>query len=98
MFTKQFLREIKPAFDAQIPRLGERGKQVLEMMDHCAEEEKQALICLYASMPVSDAADYPPELFYEFAKHRANLWENGSFAGKIPEQIFCGLRFALSGE
>ena len=49
--------------------------------------EAQALKCLYASMPVSDAVDYPAELFEAFARHGAFLWEKGPFAGRVPERL-----------
>ncbi len=50
----------------------------------------EALKCLYASMPVSDAVDYPAELFQAFARHGAFLWEKGPFAGCVPERLFAG--------
>lgn len=50
----------------------------------------EALKCLYASMPVSDAVDYPAELFRAFARHGVFLWEKGPFAGCVPERLFAG--------
>lgn len=50
----------------------------------------EALKCLYASMPICDAVDYPVELFEAFARHGAFLWEKGPFAGRVPEKLFAG--------
>lgn len=90
MFTQQFLQEIEQAFEEQLKRLGERKVQIVRLLEKCSDQEAEALKCLYASMPVSDAIDYSPELFLSYAKHGVFLWEKGPFAGKIPEKLFAG--------
>lgn len=90
MFTQQFLQEIEQAFKEQMRRMGNKRGQIEAVLDQCTVQEGEALKCLYASMPVSDAADYSPELFLSYAKHGVFLWEEGPFAGKIPEKLFAG--------
>ena len=90
MFTQQFLQEIEQAFEEQMKRLGELKMRIIHLLEQCTGQEAEALKCLYASMPVSDAVDYSPELFLSYAKHGVFLWEKGPFAGKIPEKLFAG--------
>lgn len=90
MFTKEFLEEIQPAFEAQMKRLPNWEKEIRQVLETCTAQEAEAMKCLYASMPVSDGADYSPELFLTYAKHGVYLWEEGPFAGKVPEKIFAG--------
>lgn len=90
MFTQEFMREIESSFAKQMERLGEKEIQIKKVLEECTQEEGEALKCLYASMPVSDGADYPPELYLDYARHGVFLWKYGPFAGQIPENIFAG--------
>lgn len=90
MFTKDFLEQINGGFEAQMQRIGKKRALVEAVMAQSTEAEAEAMQCLYAGMPVSDAADYEPELLQQFAKHGVYLWEEGPFAGKIPEDVFAG--------
>lgn len=90
MFTECFLKEIEEAFRMQMERIGRKREEVEKCLASCSESEAEALKCLYASMPVSDAADYPASLYLGYARHGAYLWEHGPFAGQIPEKIFAG--------
>ena len=87
MFTQKFMQEIERSFEAQLNRLGERRTEVEAALVKCSNDEAEALKCLYASMPVSDAADYEAELFLSYAKHGVFYWRAGPFAGTIPEEI-----------
>lgn len=90
MFTQEFMREIESSFAKQMERLGEKEIQIKKVLEECTQEEGEALKCLYASMPVSDGADYAPELYLDYARHGVFLWKYGPFAGQIPENIFAG--------
>ena len=90
MFTEKFMQEMERGFEVQMDRLGEGRAKVEAVLSACSKDEAEALKCLYASMPVSDAVDYEPELFLSYAKHGGFLWESGPFAGKIPEEVFAG--------
>ena len=69
MFTQKFMQEIERSFEVQLNRLGERRTEVETALSKCSDDEAEALKCLYASMPVSDAADSESELFLSYAKH-----------------------------
>ena len=95
MFTKEMMEKIEAPFREQLKRMGTSGAcgaraaQVERMVGEILSPgEAQALKCLYASMPMSDAADYPVELFEAYARHGAFLWEKGPFAGRVPEELF----------
>ena len=90
MFTQEFMQEIEKAFEEQMNRLKSRKAQVEEILEGCTEDEAEALKCLYASMPVSDGAEYSPQLYLDYAKHGVFLWKEGPFAGQVPEEIFAG--------
>ena len=97
MFTKEMMERMEAPFREQLKRMGTSGAcgaraaQVERMVEEILSPgEAQALKCLYASMPVSDAVDYPAELFEAFARHGAFLWEKGPFAGRVPERLFAG--------
>ena len=94
MFTQKFMEEMEPPFQVQVKRMGKKGAAVAAAVERAGEEgrsqEAEALKCLYASMPLSDALDYPVELFEAYARHGVFLWEKGPFAGKVPEKTFAG--------
>lgn len=94
MFTQEFMEEMEAPFQEQLRRMGEKGARVAEAVTRANAEgrgnEAEGLKCLYASMPLSDALDYPVELFEAYARHGAFLWERGPFAGKVPERVFAG--------
>lgn len=88
MFTQEWMEELEAPFRQQMKRMGKRAKEVYAVLEGCGKRTGEALRCLYASMPLCDALDYPPALFLSFAAHGAFLWENGPFAGRIPEKVF----------
>lgn len=97
MFTQKLMEKMETPFREQLRRMkgdggcGKKAEQVERLAASARETDLvQALKCLYASMPVSDAVDYPVELFEAFARHGAFLWEKGPFAGRVPERLFAG--------
>lgn len=104
MFSTEYYEEIKNAFDSQMALLEQRyqelqhnqsGRLLLEKKEEiadtlagCTEEEAQALTFLYSAMPISDLLDYPAGLFLAYAKHGVYLWNQGAFAGRVPEKLF----------
>ncbi len=55
--------------------------------------ERQALEFLYAYMPLSDLADYPPEFFHANIKQSLKARKEFSWGKTLPEEIF--LHFVL---
>lgn len=97
MFTKEFMGKMETPFRELLKRMnggGECAKKAAEIANlvETAQETdlSEALKCLYASMPVSDAVDYPAELFEDYAGHGVFLWQKGPFAGRVPEDLFAG--------
>lgn len=97
MFTERLMEELEVPFQEQLRRMGksgacgEKAAQVERLVRETLNpNEAEAMKCLYASMPLSDAVDYPVELFLAYARHGAFLWEKGPFAGKVPEKLFAG--------
>ena len=90
MFTKEFMQQIDAGFEAQMARIGAKRAEVEAVLANCTVDEAEAMRCMYAGMPVSDAAECEPELLLKFAKHGVFLWEKGPFAGQVPEDIFAG--------
>lgn len=97
MFSAEYFKEIRTAFDRQMKLLEERicgvkgnekQKEIYDTMNSCTEEESQALSFLYSAMPFSDLLDYPANLFLTYARHGVFLWNQGPFAGKVPEKLF----------
>lgn len=66
----------------------EKKEEILNVLEQCTEEEREALTFLYSAMPLSDLLDYPAGLFLAYAKHGVFLWNQGAFAGKVPEKLF----------
>lgn len=136
MFSTEYYREIKNAFDRQMALLDQRyqelqnsqsenGKnesgaaqygdhmpelsgqllfekkeEIMDTLARCTEDEAQALTFLYSAMPVSDLLDYPASLFLSYAKHGVFLWNQGAFAGRVPEKLFANyvLHYRINNE
>ncbi len=80
--------------------LRERKGEILETLARCGEDEAQALTFLYSAMPLSDLLDYPVSLFMVYAKHGVYLWNQGLFAGRVPERLFANyvLHYRVNNE
>lgn len=108
LFSAEYYFGIKAAFDRQMALLedtrrefgSEKRKEISETLGRCTEQEKQALVFLYSAMPMSDMVDYPASLFLAYAKHGVFLWNQGIFAGRIPENIFANyvLHYRVNNE
>lgn len=62
--------------------------ELTEIYRHCTEEEKECLDFLYQYMPISDQADYPPELFLQFVKHACMVRHTVPWGEKFNQEIF----------
>ena len=131
MFSAQYYKEIKNAFDRQMDLLdkrygelqqnrsesgknnsgdriselsgqllSEKKEEIMDILARCTEDESQALTFLYSAMPLSDLLDYPASLFLSYAKHGVFLWNQGAFAGRVPEKLFANyvLHYRINNE
>ncbi|MDE7353459.1 MAG: transglutaminase-like domain-containing protein [Acetatifactor sp.] len=91
MFSKEYYEEIRAGFDRQMTLLKENAvslDKIRAVFRACSREEAQALTFLYGAIPLSDLLDYPAELFLAYARHGVFLWNQGPFAGRVPERLF----------
>lgn len=88
MFSQEYSRQIAEAFSVQMKELGVIGEEIVRKVENESPDVAEALKYLYMAMPLSDAVDYPFELYLDYAEHGVFLWEEGPYAGKVPEKIF----------
>ena len=62
------MQQIDAGFEAQMARIGAKRAEVEAVLANCTVDEAEAMRCMYAGMPVSDAAECEPELLLKFAK------------------------------
>ena len=68
--------------------LEQKIEEIRTVLAGCTEDEAEALRFLYSAMPLSDMLDYPAAVYLAYAKHGVFLWQEGPFAGKVPEKLF----------
>lgn len=75
-------------------------KEVLEILKKCNEQEKFCLKYLYAYMPLTDMADYSPDLFLKFVKHALKVREIMPWGKSIEEADFLNyvLQYRINNE
>jgi transglutaminase-like putative cysteine protease len=88
MFSEQIRMKMEQPFQQQMLYLGEAAKEVFTYIKECDRDVADAIRWLYATMPISDAIDYPFSLILEYAKHGVFLYHNGPFAKKVPLELF----------
>lgn len=79
---------IDKKFEEVINLAGCKKDEILKGLSLCDELEKSYMKFLYVSMPLSDLANYPFDLFLEFARHAVFLRKNMICTKEIPEDIF----------
>jgi len=89
---------LRPGLQAAL--LTAKKEEIMRTFESCTEEEAQALTFLYSAMPLSDLLDYPATLFLTYAKHGVFLWNQGPFAGRVPEELFANyvLHYRVNNE
>lgn len=99
MFSERFLEIINKKWKKRKKELKGLGQELANKIEGLAEEEKEAVLYLYAVMPQSDCINYPFELFLEYAEHGVLLRKQEELREqeecseqdgykKIPEDIF----------
>lgn len=75
-------------YQETLPLIKGRAEAVSSAVDRLAGNEKILMEFLYGTMPLCDAADYEPELFYAYVKHSFLLRETCQWTGELPEELF----------
>lgn len=75
-------------------------KEILEVLEKCNEEETFCMQYLYAYMPLTDMADYSPNLFLQFVKHSLKVKEIMPWGKNIEEADFLNyvLQYRINNE
>ncbi|MDD2957506.1 MAG: transglutaminase domain-containing protein [Lachnospiraceae bacterium] len=63
-------------------------KEADEKLKSCRDIVGLAVRYLYTAMPLSDMANYSYEVFLDFARHGAALWEEKAWVRELPEEIY----------
>lgn len=88
MFSEEIRMKMEQPFQQHMLYLGDTANEVYMYMKECDRDVADAIKWLYATMPVSDAVDYPFSLILEYAKHGVFLYYHGPFAKKVPLELF----------
>lgn len=88
MFSVKCEERIENGFADTASAYPELFEKIKIKLQECSPQETLLMKYLYAAMPLSDLGNYSFEVFLDYAKQGALLWEKGPFAGSIPEEIF----------
>ena len=69
MLTSLEQEKIKLKFENACNKCETIKNEILEVLKDCNEDESFCLKYLYAYMPLTDMADYSPQLFLKFVRH-----------------------------
>lgn len=86
--SMEFKSYVNSKWGNQFEALGARQQEVLSAIGGGTEEAALLLKYLYISMPLSDAGDYPVELFRETVCHGLFLREAVPWCAELPEHLF----------
>ena len=88
MFSVSCEKEIDKSFAVRLREVPLLQAKLSEKLAGCERDTALLIKYLYGNMPISDGADYPFEVFLEYARHGVSLWKTGPYAGRVPEEIF----------
>ena len=77
---------IHKAFEERCALFGKRKDEICTYIEN--SPYRAELEFLYASMPLSDAANYPPQLFERYAEHGHFLRENVEWCCQLTEEMY----------
>lgn len=74
--------------------------EIFEVLKNCNENEQFCLKYLYAYMPLTDMADYSPDLFLKFVKHSLKVRETMPWGKSISDIDFLNyvLQYRINNE
>ena len=88
----EFLKESRERILAGYERTAEQFPGVFgEISERLAAEEPETALAakyLYMTMPLSDAANYPVDVFLDYAENGVRLWRGAENIRALPEDIF----------
>ena len=73
-------------FYERLPLFGSRGESIRRAVENSPYRKEMEF--LYATMPLSDGANYPPEIFESYAAHGHFLRENVDWCKNLSEAVY----------
>ena len=100
MLTSVDREKIELKFEKAMENSEVVKKEVLAILEKCSEEEIFCMKYLYAYMPLTDMADYSPELFLKFTKHSLKVKKIMPWGKDIEEADFLNyiLQYRVNNE
>ncbi|MEJ8307187.1 transglutaminase domain-containing protein [Saccharibacillus sacchari] len=88
--TPKQLAAINEAFEQRRTLASAREQELFGVLDeeHLSDEERLALIFLYAHMPINDLADYDGKLFLSHVRHALRMRRTMPWGNKVPDELF----------
>ncbi|WMJ89416.1 transglutaminase-like domain-containing protein [Anaerocolumna sp. MB42-C2] len=88
MFSEKNINRIDNKFNQLMKELPFLQEEVFNRFKNFGKDTVLALKYLYVTMPYSDISNYPFDTFLDYAEHGIQIWQNGPYSSKIPEDIF----------
>ena len=88
MFLKNSRTQTEKRYEKLCREFPALFQSIEEKRKDCSPETALALKWLYSAMPYSDMANYPVEVFLDFAEHGARLYREKKAVSRLPEEIF----------
>lgn len=88
MLSEQLKKYAEAAYQERAPYFGNLRGLIEERLLACTEEEKVLMQFFYGTMPLSDAAEYPFDLFLSYVRHGLMLRQEIPWCRELPEEVF----------
>ena len=88
MLSEQLKKYDEAAYQERAPYFGNLRRLIEERLLACTEEEKVLMQFFYGTMPLSDAAEYPFDLFLSYVRHGLMLRQEIPWCRELPEEVF----------
>ncbi|CAM4025779.1 transglutaminase domain-containing protein [Saccharibacillus endophyticus] len=88
--TPERLEAINEAFERRRELASARDHELFGVLDeeHLSDEERLALIFLYAHMPINDLADYEGKLFLSHVRQALHMRRAMPWGTDVPDELF----------
>ncbi len=88
MLSEHLKKYAETAYRERAPYFGSLRGTIEEKLLTCTEEEKVLMQFFYGTMPLSDAAEYPFDLFLSYVRHGLMLRREIPWCRELPEEVF----------
>lgn len=88
VFLKESRERIEQAYDCLLKELPDAMGEIDGKIKELPGDTALAMKYLYATMPCSDIANYPFEIYLDYASHGVYLYEHSDYVKQMPEELF----------